>query len=262
MKQFFERDIWEDLLKWKNTSKATLEVHGARQVGKTTVLKKFCKEEFVQAVYINMADNTGKRFLSCIEKWHSRYYITYTDRTWMPELFKLYRSDFVDAKSTVILIDEIQESSMVYNLIRNITRDMEAKCIVTGSYLGKLLDRDFFLPAGDVEQLIMYSLSFSEFLAVFGKRDLQKGCYDNRQTDDELKLLFEIYLRVGGYPAVIQEFLNTKDFRICLKETHKIIDTFISESRRYFDAIEDDNGFKRLLGAIAEVTINEKKVIV
>ena len=40
MEGFFERDIWKDLLKWKNTSKATLEVHGTRQVGKTTVLKK------------------------------------------------------------------------------------------------------------------------------------------------------------------------------------------------------------------------------
>ena len=38
---FFERDIWKSLVKWKNTSKLTLEVHGARQVGKTTVLKKF-----------------------------------------------------------------------------------------------------------------------------------------------------------------------------------------------------------------------------
>lgn len=45
MERFFERDVWKDLSKWKNTSKLTLEVHGARQVGKTTVLKKFCEEE-------------------------------------------------------------------------------------------------------------------------------------------------------------------------------------------------------------------------
>ena len=64
------------------------------------------------------------------------------------------------------IIDEIQESAEVYNQIRTLAREFQAYVIVTGSYLGKLIESEFFLPAGDLDHMIMETLTFDEFLEV------------------------------------------------------------------------------------------------
>ena len=62
----FKRDIYQKLVQWKNDHTGrVLEVSGARQVGKTYILKKFARENFPYVIYINMAELTGERFLKC-----------------------------------------------------------------------------------------------------------------------------------------------------------------------------------------------------
>ena len=86
--------------------------------GKDYILKKFARENFLHVIYINMAEVTGERFLKCMEQ--AEYW-----EPGMPALentlhnaVKLFAPDFQDTEETVILIDEIQESAKVYNLIR------------------------------------------------------------------------------------------------------------------------------------------------
>ena len=71
----------------------------------------------------------------------------------------------------MVVIDEIQESARVYSLIRQFAREFQCHFVVTGSYLGKTVEKEYFLPAGDTVELRMDTLSFAEFLGALGKRE-------------------------------------------------------------------------------------------
>lgn len=257
---YFKRDIWNKLLSWKNSwDNVTLEVRGARQVGKTYILTKFCSENFKNFIYINMADNSGKIFLSHINALRTACEKGEKKGFKVSDLLEMYDSEFEDSYSTVVLIDEIQESSSVYNLIRSFTRELKSWVIITGSYLGKTLDKDFFIPVGDIMQVTLHPLSFAEFLDIFGMRERQYECYHNFKADDELRTLFNLYTKLGGYPAVIEKYMLTKDFTECENVRSNIINMFISESLRYFQDISDVSVFRDLLRAVAVLMVQEKQ---
>lgn len=89
------------------------------------------------------------------------------------ELIKLYDKNFLDTADTVIIIDEIQESAEIFNIIRNFARNLNCDVIVTGSYLGRvMLGKGFKYSAGDYETIEVSSLSFLEFLDAFNLLDL------------------------------------------------------------------------------------------
>lgn len=259
-----QRDIYKDLIKWKeNRSGKVLELSGARQVGKTFILTKFGKENYKDFVYINMAQTSGKDFIKCLdlaEKWEPGQ-----KRVERPlhRAFELFYDGFINTENTLVVIDEIQESSRVFSMIRQFSREFDADFIVTGSYLGKTLEPEYFMPAGDVEMLAMQPLSFEEFLAAFGKRELFEavdlyGGSDHRAYD-ELKSFYELYCRIGGYPAVVIEYLDKHDISGCEQILDWLVRIFISESERYFDSILEINLLEQLLPAVAQTMLKEKK---
>lgn len=261
---YFKRQAYEKLQQWKNAdSGCVLEVSGARQVGKTYLLKKFAKENFKYIIYINMAEQSGQEFLLCMDKVNQ----------WEPgmprverpihEMLRLYDAAFEDSKDTMIIIDEIQESAKVYNLIRTFAREFECYVAVTGSYLGRLLEKDFFLPAGDLETMTLETLSFEEFVDVFGKTELYDSIdlygSSNKEDYQELRFLYDIYQRTGGYPAVVNTYLEHQDFRKCDEMLKHLIDVFTNESKRYFENVLDVNLFDKLFNGIAITMIREKQ---
>ena len=108
------RNMYKKLLAWKNENTGrVLELQGARQVGKTYILKKFGKENFSKMVYINMAENTGKNFLRCTSiamEWEPGKPM---EETPVRKALELYDETFKDNKDTVVIIDEIQESAEI-----------------------------------------------------------------------------------------------------------------------------------------------------
>lgn len=258
---YFKRDIWKELLYWKKHSNVTLEVRGARQVGKTFILKKFCQENFKQFLYVNMAEKSGRDFLSIKTRVDKAIGVTYQTnaRDSIKQVIMQYCPDFIDSSDTVILFDEIQESSEVFNLIRTFTREFATRFIVTGSYLGKLLDKSFFLPAGDLVSVNMYSMSFPEFLGAFNLREEYEQSYKQKKTSETWKQFFELYTQIGGYPSVTEVFLETRDYYSCFSKLRQIIDIFVSESTRYFDSIEDLDVFTLLMPRINILSMSEKK---
>ena len=259
-----KRDIYEKLVDWKRRdSGLVLELEGARQVGKTYILNKFASENYQNYFYMNMLQTSGQDFLRCLSK----------VREWEPgqprrehplhDAFALYDSRFSDDKNTIVVIDEIQESAEVYSCIRQFAREFQCHFIVTGSYLGKTLEREYFLPAGDVEKLVLNSLSYEEFLYAAGKYELYKeaelyGGSDHR-IYDELKHWYEVYLRIGGYPAVVKKYLETGDFAACEETLMQVVDVFIDESSRYFNSVLDISLFEQVLPAVAQTMVREKK---
>ena len=252
-----KRDIYKRLLEWKreNTHKV-LELEGARQVGKTFILDKFAKENYKVQIYVNMAQTSGQEFLACLEQ----------ATAWQPgmkrkerpihEALSLFHGEFEDNKDTIVVIDEIQESSKVYSMIRQFAREFECDFIVTGSYLGKTREKDFFLSAGDVDSLTMTSLTFAEFLEAAGKRELYEtidlyGASDHAQ--------FDVYLHIGGYPEVVKAYLETGNLEQCADIIESLIRIFVKESGRYFESPLETATFEKVFSSIATMMLKEKK---
>lgn len=259
-----KRDIYEELLQWKeNNSGLVLEVEGARQVGKTYILDKFAREQYQKYIYINMIGKSGQDFLECYDIIYHWEVGQQRKEGALQEVFKAFDHDFEDKKSTVVVIDEIQESSVIYSCIREFARDFTCDFIVTGSYLGKTREKDFFLSAGDTDNLILGTLSFPEFLDALGKREMYNNLTlyggNNRNECDEIEGYFDIYCQIGGYPKVVQTYLKTGNIGYCRKVLEKIIRIFIKESSRYFDTVMDIDIFGQLFQAIAIMLIKEKK---
>lgn len=259
-----KRNIYNDLLRWKQRdSGKVLELKGARQTGKTFILDKFAKEYYKIYIYINMAQLSGEQFLACIEQ----------ASAWKPgepriekalhEAFRLFDSRFEDNKDTIIVIDEIQESAKVYSRIREFSREFLCHFIVAGSYLGKTLEKGYFLSAGDTENLMLNTLSFEEFIAAFGKRELYNGVdllgSSNPLQYDELKEYYKIYCEIGGYPDVINCYMETQDMQECKKVLTQIIGTFIEESTRVLGGIQEMILLEQIFPAIAQLSVREKK---
>ena len=259
-----KRDIYKRFLEWKreNTHKV-LELEGARQVGKTFILDKFAKENYKVQIYVNMAQTSGQEFLACLEQ----------ATAWQPgmkrkerpihEALSLFHGEFEDNKDTIVVIDEIQESSKVYSMIRQFAREFECDFIVTGSYLGKTREKDFFLSAGDVDSLTMTSLTFAEFLEAAGKRELYEtidlyGASDHAQYD-ELKHWFDVYLHIGGYPEVVKAYLETGNLEQCADIIESLIRIFVKESGRYFESPLETATFEKVFSSIATMMLKEKK---
>lgn len=262
-----ERMIYKELLAWKfeKTGKV-LELQGARQVGKTYILKKFAKENFKYFHYISMAEESGKDFLHCLEE--AAKWIPGTPRPEhqvLKEAFHLYDPEFEDGEDTVIVIDEIQESARAYNQIRILSREFESYVIVTGSYLGKTLQKEFFLPAGDTDRLQMGTLSFEEFVSALGEGELYKDTelYGGSEASsyEKLKGYFDIYQRIGGYPEVVSYYVEHQDIQKCEDMIGRLMDIFTSESIRYFTDITDVDIFPKLFQAIAILMLREKQGI-
>ena len=259
-----KRDIYEELLRWKKSNSGlVLEVEGARQVGKTYILDKFAREQYDHYIYINMIGKSGQDFMDCYNGIYQQKTGQKHREGILHEVFKAYDPEFEDQKNTVVVIDEIQESSLIYSRIREFAREFTCDFIVTGSYLGKTREKDFFLSAGDTDNLVLGTLSFPEFLEALGKRELynQLSLYgENEHKEyDEIKEYFDVYCQIGGYPKVVQTYLETGSIEACRKVLDKIIGIFIKESSRYFDSIIEIDLFGQLFQAIAIMLIKEKK---
>ena len=259
-----KRDIYENLLQWKKRdSGKVLEINGARQVGKTYILTKFAEENYNNFIYINMMQTSGQEFISCLDK--ATEWEPGQKRIEKPihKALELFDQEFTDDRETIILIDEIQESAKVFSLIRQFSREFEAHFIVTGSYLGKTVQKEYFLPAGDIETMTLETLSYEEFLEAAGKRDIYDGLdlfgRGSHEKYDELKQLYDIYCKIGGYPAVVNEYFESGDLDKCQKLLQELISIFIEESERYFDNVLEMNLFEQIFPAIAQTMVREKK---
>ncbi|WP_122644217.1 ATP-binding protein [Luxibacter massiliensis] len=262
---YLKRDVYKRLIEWKESGNhSTLEVSGARQVGKTYLINRFADEYFHHKIYINLFELSGKQFMECYQQALSWKPGTKRPEHPLHEAFRLYEPDFQDTEDTVIIIDEIQESAEIYNRIREFTRQFKCRFIVTGSYLGRVYDSEFRYSSGDVTKITIYTLSYEEFLRVYDSALYEEYCgLANGECDKDiyssLKEVFDIYCQVGGYPKVVEAYLLTGEVQEAQGELVKIIDTFMNESIRYFTDILDSRVFAQIFLSICRILNREKK---
>lgn len=166
----FERDIYSKLEYWVNSgSDKILMVQGARQVGKTYLLRKLGKEKFKYTVYINLkTESLGTKFNSVINNISKKIPYTHTEdelhHFWY-NVFKNFDLNFEDSEDTLIILDEIQDNVSMFNRLRDIRLSMNCKIAVTGSYLGfASRNKYYFIPTGDCVTVEVNTLSYVEFL--------------------------------------------------------------------------------------------------
>lgn len=258
-----QRDIYDDLLKWKNhDSSHVLELRGARQVGKTYILDKFARENYNTYIYINMVETSGREYLECLEQatgWEPG--ILRKEKP-LHEAFSLLDSRFQDTKDTIIVIDEIQESAKVYSLVRQFAREFACHFVVARSYLGKTYSKEDSQPVGDLDILDLYTLSFEEFLGACGKRqycpDVDLYGESPEEDHDELERCFDIYCRIGGYPSVVKRYLENGQEEAGLLELNRVVRGFVEESQHNIEKLyecDQFDMFEQILPAITRAMI-------
>ena len=214
-----KRDVYEDMVHWKESKTGrALIIRGPRQVGKSYIAGNFAREHYAQSFYIDMAGISGQKFLKCCET---------LDYLYVSQLFKKYSSTFRDSYSTVVIIDNIQESEFIRSCISGFAGTLQSNFIIIETYLDGSVGGAFSCPAGTADIVDLYTLSFPEFLDAFGKRDLyyQISLFgESKQSDyDEIWKYFDLYCQIGGYPSVVKTYLKTKDLSECRREIAKII---------------------------------------
>lgn len=199
----------EKLYKWKNNKRRKpLIIEGARQVGKTWLMKEFGKQAYADTVYINFDSNSRMANLFSAD--------LDTDRLIMG--LELYAGRKINPENTLLIFDEVQEVPRALASLKYFYENAPQYHIVcAGSLLGIALHQGTSFPVGKVDFLKLYPLSFSEFLMATGNerfaellknKDYEMITSFKQTYIDALKH----YYFVGGMPEVVQSFAESKDF--------------------------------------------------
>ncbi len=227
------RKAKERLIKWKDSNKALLVV-GARQVGKTYIIREFLNEEYGKDFFIefNLFENNLAR--ETIEKSSS-------SRELLFRLSALTDKPLIKGK-TVIFLDEIQTCSNIITAIKFLVEDGSFKYILSGSLLGTELRDIKSVPVGYMEQFQMFPLDFEEFLIANGlNRNVflkLNNCFEELKPVDDIvhqRLIdvFHLYLLVGGMPAVVSRYLETNNLRYVVEEQNNIVELYRQDISKY-----------------------------
>lgn len=203
-----KRDIYNKLLQWKNDSnRKPLIITGARQVGKTWIMREFGKNEYANVVYIN-CDNE-KRIETLLSEDYN------IDRI----LLGLQAISGVNIKSdkTLIIFDEIQQIPRGLHLLKYFYEENpEYHVMVAGSLLGITLNQGVSFPVGKVDIMEMYPMNFNEFIEAMGQEQLLKVLNTNDwKLIDSLSTkyieLLRQYYYVGGMPEAVYAYCKNKN---------------------------------------------------
>ena len=199
----------EKLLKWKQSKhRKPLIIEGARQVGKTWLMKEFGRQAYSDTVYINFDSNSRMAELFASDLDTERLIIG----------LELYAGHKIDPDNSLLIFDEVQEVPRALASLKYFCENApQYHIICAGSLLGIALHQGTSFPVGKVDFLKLYPLSFKEFLMATGKerfaelldkQDFQMITAFKQTYIDALKH----YYFVGGMPEAVQIFAENKDF--------------------------------------------------
>lgn len=206
---FFERDLYQDLVAWKQGKfRKPLIVQGARQTGKTSLIRQFGKTQFGDMAYFNFDERPELKSIFEQTKQIER----------LLHNLSIVHGRKIDPTQTLIFFDEIQECEAALNALKYFSENApEYPIISAGSLLGISLGSKKSFPVGKVEFLKLYPLTFHEFL-----RAKKPSLYDYLQTItpfepllpsifNECLDLFKTYMLCGGMPEPALRMVETMD---------------------------------------------------
>ena len=203
-----ERILLEDLKKWKEKAdRKPLILRGARQVGKTWLLKDFGEKCFKDICYVNFEqkDILGKVFEGTLSPKR------------IIEQLSIYHGKKIEPQDTLMIFDEVQELPRALTSLKYFAEEAPEYAICcAGSLLGVALHEGTSFPVGKVDFLDLYPLSFREFLLANHEDMLVdfilKGNRDLEAFEEKLMDYLKKYFIIGGMPAAILKWIETQDF--------------------------------------------------
>lgn len=229
------RNVMEQLKAWKNKDRRKpLVLAGARQVGKTYILKEFGRQEFANVAYINCDDNEPAKDLFVQDYDMQRIILAIGAIT----------QQSIEAGKTLIILDEIQESPRGLSVLKYFHENApQYHVAVAGSLLGITMHRGESFPVGKVDILNIYPMTFDEFLLAKGKTQM----VDILRSKDwaTIKLLRSEYIKalreyyfVGGMPEAVKEFIETNDAMKVRSLQNDILYTYQKDISKHVPAAE------------------------
>ncbi len=203
------REAYQHLRLWKNRpDRKPLVIQGARQVGKTWLMKEFGRIEFEKVAYINFESNKDihKLFQSGF------------DASRIVETLNIFVGFTIDPKNTLIIFDEIQDCPEALTALKYFQENnSEYAIFAAGSLLGVAIHQGASFPVGKVEFLHLYPLSFSEFIIAMGQESLITPLKNEDEAlvsvfKDKYSDLLRQYYFVGGMPEAVDYFVNQRDY--------------------------------------------------
>lgn len=235
---------------WKTKDNKALLITGARQVGKTHIIRKCAKEYFQSVVEINFIENENAKNL----------FANFTDvKDILLRISALTDKPLIKGE-TLIFFDEVQECKELVTAIKFLVEEGSYRYVLSGSLLGVELKDIRSVPVGYMEIMEMYPLDFYEFCMAHNVSEKVlaqlKICYEeirpvDRIIHEKMMEMFRLYLIVGGMPDVVRIYLETNDLQEVIRVQSAINILYKKDIAKY------DPGNKLYLEEIFELIPSE-----
>ena len=242
-----------------NTNKILL-VDGARQVGKTFIIRHVAKKLFSNYIEINMfEDFENDKLFAGVNSVESFYL----------QVSSIAGNKMKEKENTIIFIDEIQTYPHLLTLLKFLQQDNMFTFIASGSLLGVALAETTSIPMGSIKKIRMYPLDFEEFLLANGANDYfinsLKNNFDNlvslpESTHKHLLEMFKKYLLVGGLPDAVKLYIETKNIQL-IREFHDEIHEYYGKDASKYD-LEHKLKIRKIYDLIPSNMENKKKRVI
>ena len=208
LKRKIEKTINEHLA---SKSREALLIDGARQVGKTFIIRAVAKEIFPNFIEVNILEDSLKEQLFKEVRTTEDFYF---------QLSLIAGNKMGNAKDTIVFIDEIQEYPHLLTLLKFLVDEGRFSYIASGSQLGIALSQTNSIPMGAIKKVRMFPLDFEEFLIANGvgeqavlqmQKKYEKDAPLSISTHKKIMDLFRKYLLIGGLPAVVNAYVENKN---------------------------------------------------
>ena len=240
-------------------SSKILLVDGARQVGKTYIIRYVGKKLFPNFIEINMIeDSIGQRLFADIRTIEDFYL----------QLSMLYGNKMQQKENTLIFIDEIQAYPHLLTMLKFLQQDNQFTYIASGSLLGVTLSQTPSIPMGSIRKIRMFPLDFEEFLYANGLNALTISAlrtkFEQRESLDEamhnkMMDLFRKYLLVGGLPDAVNAFIGKTNIHSVREIQSEIRDYYAADASKYDE--ENKLKIRRIYDLIPSNMENKKSVL-
>ena len=230
-----ERELLGELKKWKNRKRRKpLIIKGARQVGKTWIMKEFGRLFFENVAYVNCDNNENVRNVFEMDYQISR----------IISALQVETHQRIEPDKTLIIFDEIQETPKALSCLKYFCEEAPEYAIVAaGSLLGIALHAGTSFPVGKVDFMELHPMSFTEFLRAVGESGLAEllqgkdyelvNGFAPKFTD-----LLRTYYYVGGMPEVVGEYVESRDFFEVRRLQRQILDYYMEDFSKHAPAKE------------------------
>ena len=233
------REKMNELIDWKKSkNRKPLIIRGARQVGKTWLMKEFGERFYEKYAYINFDDNARMNALFEGE----------FDFEKILQGLKIESGVNIEPNNTLIIFDEIQEAPNALKALKYFCENAnEYHIVAAGSLLGVAMHQGTSFPVGKVNFIDLTPLSFFEFLKALGEEELLKLLQQNdfqmiNLFNERYKNYLKLYFYIGGMPEVVKSYVEDKD----LNEVRKIQKTLLLDYEQDFSKHAPSNIVPRI----------------